>query len=497
MNAPLEPNADRLEAPVAAGVSALLVWTFVAVSRNGLGLQIGLATACAAVVAFARFRRPVRRFASVVAAVVLAACLLNLVFQAYLATSAGAYDLDAFRPALRTRQWPLYGRRWRNAWPGAFAAMASAALLGSFAFVAATRATPRRVALPLAVLCGLTLLACFGYALSDPTGRAGAIFVADRRFVEDATPFKTNEWSLADYIGWMRGLSSFGRHYPPGNMLLLGYGGLIGRNMQVLAVAATPALLWLAGRAWGLSRRASWLAALLVGCCGYVLSLSTISVTSETLPLAAAGLWLAGRALGVGGRPAGWAAVALGGLCYGWGFFTFSVTTWAASVAVAAALLVAWRRVRPTRLLFVLNAAGACFAAVGLGVWEATGFDWLACLREGMLRHHEQIGGPLLPPGEPPGRYLLRGAGNALAPLVAWLPLSAVAAIGGRSKPTRAPCSSARGSRSPPRPSAGALSWRRSESCCSCCRRWHWRAARVWPACGATAARRPGGFLRR
>ena len=416
----------RASPPVFAGLAAALVWGHAAVARGDVWAQVGLMAACAAVLATSFYapKTPAapRELAAAVAAVVLAASLVNLWFLHYAA--ATAYDLDAFRPALRTRQWPLYGHRARNAWPGAFAAMAAAALLGGFA-ATVRRATPWRIA----ALCGLMLLACFGYALSDPVGRAGAIFVADRRFVADAAVFQTDEWALKDYVGWMRGLSSFGQHYPPGNMLVLGYGGVFGRNLMVAFVASSPAWTYLAGRAWGLSRRASWYAALLLACGGYLLSESTISVTSEVPPLATVGLWLAGRSVGVRGRPSRWAPLALGGLCWAWAFVSFSVTTWLLCLSLTLGLLVVQRRVHWRRLLYPAVAASACFAAITFGFDTLTGFDLLACFREAMLRHHLQIGGHLLPPAEPWGRYLLRGLGDGLAPLLAWLPTSALALL--------------------------------------------------------------------
>ena len=250
--------------PAAVGIAALLVWGHVAVSRNDLAAQIGLIVACAAVLAAEyRFRKSPSsplRFVAAVAGVVLAT-------------------------------------------------LASATLLGGFA------ATPRRASpWRIAALCGLMLLTCFGYALSGPVGRVSAIFVADQRFVDDATPFQTSEWALKEHVGWMRGLSSSGQQYPPGNMLASGYLGVVGRNLVVAFVASSPVWVYLAGRARSLSRRARWQAALLVACCGYLLSTPTISVTAEVMPLAATCLWLAGRGVGVRGRPAWWAPPVLAGL---------------------------------------------------------------------------------------------------------------------------------------------------------------------------------------
>ena len=370
----------------------------------------------------------VRSISVAFTASVLALCLVSAAYEGYKRrVEHGDWRLntEAFRIPPNQEQWPLYGKPDDCRWPAALLMFPAAAALGW----AVVRGTRRPDSAAAAVALGLGAAgAMFAFGFGDRPERTFQVY-HDHLFVEDYHLLQARGVGLDGYVASMKGLSWFGMHYPPGNMLLLGPHPRLGAVALLLLAAAAVPLTYGAARSLGLTGGGAFASAALLATAPLVLMLATISSAALALPLAAAALWLCGRAIrpGRGGLVA---AAGLGLLLAAWSFFSFGVAVFAGTLALALCGGVLVGGVTLRRAAVVCALAAAALAAALTALYLAAGYDTLAALREARANHYWQIGGfRLVPPRESVQRWLIRSAGNVAAFWVGHLPLTAAAAL--------------------------------------------------------------------
>jgi hypothetical protein len=206
-------------------------------------------------------------------------------------------------------------------------------------------------------------------------------FWHDARLASDAGVF------LARYVELMPDLSTHGRHFPPGNALLLArWSSVFGPSafaagvLVLLCASAALPIVYLALREL-VAERAARQGALLVALAPSFLDFACTAMDAVFLLVAAVAWWLGLRAFGPRGRAKG--AVAAGLALFAAAFFSFSALPLALALAVYAVLA---RRAASWRPLAI---AGATFAAGALVLWSASGFALWDCF----LAAHEHAQG--------------------------------------------------------------------------------------------------------
>ena len=432
------PLAERRQATaewLAAGaiIAAQVLLVLVTREREATAILSGVHLLFAAFArsAVRRNASAVRALAVGVSVVMLLWCGASLCYERHKAAVSWLgrdYNFEAFRFYRNQEQWPLYGRPGAVRWPQALAMVPAAALLAWWAIGIGPRLKNRRVA--VAGLCVASALAMIAFGFGDRPERTLAVY-HDGLFADDYIYLQANGIGLDGYVAAMDDLSWFGTHYPPGLMLLYGPSPGVGAVVVLLASAASVGLAYGAARAFGIERPGAWCSAALLATAPLVLMQPTLSSSAAFVAPAAGGLWLCAIVMRSPSRPRALVASAsVGVLLAGWSFFSFGVGLYAMALGLALVGCVAMGRASIRRGV----AAGTIVAgATGLaliGLYLATSYDTLAGFREASANHYDQIGGRLVPPREWVSRWLLRGAGNAIAPLVGHLPLTVTALLG-------------------------------------------------------------------
>lgn len=400
----------------------------------------------------------IRRFDPVLGAGALANFVLSMLVwwnQAYLLFwPVAPYQREVFRKALQRPSTPVYGE---------------AAVFNPYEVYLAIGLLVVLVAVGYAFVSGrlrvwiswtLLVVACAFAALSLARietrldGRrtyTGERFYGNttshKGFVQDLVDFKGPRDILQHYVERMPGLGWFGRHYPPGYLMLyrvqeglrdnstsvrqswaryerrkeqnddpdvtvgqpnLPPQGFVTGVSLACALGSLP-VFYLLARELRVGKRGARLAVVLVAIGAGAIVFPTVSPMSLLLLPTALMWWSFARALRTGAWPL---AALCGASVYAFGFFSFGVTVVGLVMTLALIGLLLTRAVHWKRALYVCGVS----AGTGLLVYAlmrlATGFDLIACMREAVLGHEAQQESD---PFRPAYMWWLRSSGNLLA----------------------------------------------------------------------------------
>ena len=234
-----------------------------------------------------------------------------------------------------------------------------------------------------AVLAVASLALPFALFLARDDAQAlGTQFVVyrDEEFFHDARRIESPAWFLDRYVEAMPGLSLHGRHFPPGNALLLHLArsalgpGTLPAGLVVLAAFAAGLLAAWRALARLVGEQAARQGALLVLAAPSALDFACTSMDAVFLALAAGAWWCSLRALEPGARPS--RALLAGAALLAATFFSFAALPLGAWVLLDA---LAEARSRPREVARALALVGASYAGCAWALDAATGFPIWRC----------------------------------------------------------------------------------------------------------------------
>ncbi len=328
------------------------------------------------------------------------------------AAAAGSADVGhaAFRKSMRTFHWPNYGFAASVETAAKEAALWLAFVAATLLLVLAVRAVARRDwTVPLLATALMAVLAT-SFAFSDQDhrwdGNAGVGAWPDAyEQLTDGGRRGGMSFALSQYNAVQAGDPATGvtrfssQHYPPGPMLWYAWLGVVpGRwVLAALVVVLTPALTYVAARAWQLPSATAAVASLLVAVNGELVMQTTLFPAVALVPLAAAGLALVAAAVDERRRLLArvFVAIGLGVVFWMSTWISYALGFWA--MAVAAALVLAWcvadrSRTGVVRHVVVAAAAGVTWIALTLTTAWLTGYDGFAAIGHGADGHHTLAG---------------------------------------------------------------------------------------------------------
>jgi hypothetical protein len=389
---------------------------------------------CAALAAGVHYRRGGRLCPTFVA-ITLGSCLLlivtllwNRLFLAYCRDTGIYTPHDIFRGAFHKLYAPLYGQRDRPVFAGSIISI----LLGAIWIVLIWRKRQtilddqrlvwKILIFQLALTLAFGLTERFGRNNTGPDRIFGQ-YSGYGTFADDAEQFSGVSDVLRNYVSKMPQLSRYGRHYPPGMVLL--YHLLSTPGVKVLGlVLPALTLLPLSGlaRQLGLDRRAASAALLLYATSPGVLIFPSITPLGILTFLAAGCLYLLLREKT--GTGTVFFSFLFGLACAIYVLLTFA--SYMLAILMGSILLIALLNrsvaLKPTLKLLALSIL--TFAAFFLILHALTGFDIVDCFRSASNTHLDRNGHGF----DDPVRYLFRSTGGILAYLLsAGFPLSILA----------------------------------------------------------------------
>lgn len=306
------------------------------------------------------------------------------------AALAAAWAFDAF--VLRTGLLaPIHGR---PAWSPLYAAWELVLRPSALIFFAwgavvvcmaprtcdPARVSPLRFALAIAATSMLSSFALF-LVREDPSA-FGALFdhYQHEEFLHDARAIVDPLGFLGHYVELMPGLSTHGRHFPPGNALLL---SALMRIFGDKAAVAGCLSLSCVGLGCMLAYRASTIlcgdararqAAWFVASAPALLDFGSASMDAVFFAVAAGALWLSLRA--IHDVSSAKAALCAGAALFVATFFSFSAFPLGLLIVLYALFRL---RIDGHRVLLQLAWLAVAWAFLGLCVWLATGFSIVEC----------------------------------------------------------------------------------------------------------------------
>ncbi len=386
---------------------------------------------------------PLFRRRSAWALILLGTSLLLLANQAWNAAFRHYVDThthkrEVFRDTMRNFWSPMYGR-----YDNALARLDETSGTYShrtlpFVFLSSAIALAwlwwarRAVARPwnartFAALIAFQIAMMIAFALCEPwPTRFSNTISGYGEFSKDLAKFTGSADILRNYVARMESLQWYGRHYPPGNLILLSLESTTGpagltHGVVVLLTALSVIPLYKLAKDLDLSDSAAAMAVMLLAISTSVLVLPTINTTSMLLFPAMMCLWMFVRAMKTGSVAAG---VILG--CFYAMFLFFSFTASILGLLMVVTAAIGWRRgMFPVRNIITIGAISVgVVALMFVALCMMSGFNLVACFLEALRGHHAQQGSPF----DDPLRYLLRSTGNILAYVFSTIPLCILAA---------------------------------------------------------------------
>ncbi|MBC8107882.1 MAG: hypothetical protein H7Z14_14940 [Anaerolineae bacterium] len=356
------------------------------------------------------------------AALMIAVVVWNLAYADHVARPGSDTRNGEFRKNRNSRHWPIYGVAAFHGLPRALPAVAAMGGMVAFLIYAHRRNWPVDTRF-LATLASVQLATTVAFAYSEERLTKPMQFDGFRYEIARFDDSNTVD-VLRQYVSVQNKLGSFNSHYPPGFLLLMRaerlthLAGIVG----VLTLLVVPLTLFplvkIVQSLRGSATAQRWAGGLFCTSVG-VLIFTTLTPTALLIFLATSALcWLmlaitAGtvhRAIVVG--------IALGATTALYAFMSFSIgmlgLLMTAVVVLAFAFNVNNIRSRPKQTLIALLCSAAIFAGVFFLLYAATGFDYLACLKESRINLTKSNGNYF----DSPERFALRFTGNLLAYLL-------------------------------------------------------------------------------